>query len=69
MPDLTCFFQINVQARSLGTQYLTSARKYIPNEKKVGGKGGKNYRNKTKINKQKRILKFTKNINKMDFTN
>ena len=26
--DLTCLYQINVQARLLGTQFLTSARKY-----------------------------------------
>ena len=31
-PDLTCLYQINVQARSLGTQILTNARKYVSNE-------------------------------------
>ena len=42
MPDLTCFYQFNVQARSLGTQFLTNARKYVPNEnstEKGEGKG------------------------------
>ena len=40
MPDLTDY-QINVQARSLGTQFLTNARKCVPNEKKRRGKGDK----------------------------
>ena len=35
MLDLTCLYQINVQARSLGTQILTNARKYVPNEKRL----------------------------------
>ena len=37
--DLTCLYQINVQARSLGKQFLTDVRKYVPNEKKRGGGG------------------------------
>ena len=36
-------------------QFLTDARKYVANEKKGGGKRG---RNKTDTNKQKRILKL-----------
>ena len=58
MPDLTCLYQINVQARSLGTQYLTNARKYVPNEKKGEKKGVKT--KETDTNKQKRIINFTK---------
>ena len=40
MSDLTCLYQINVQARSLGKQFLTNARKYVPNEKKRGRERG-----------------------------
>ena len=71
MPDLTCLHQINVQARSLGKQFLTNARKYVPNEKERGRERGKNKRNKTDTNKQtKEDYKIYKNIiNKMDFTN
>ena len=36
MPDSTFLYQINDQERSLGTQFLTNARKYVPNEKKGG---------------------------------
>ena len=32
MSDLTCLYQINVQAHSLGTQILTNDRIYVPNE-------------------------------------
>ena len=32
MLDLTGLYKINVQACSLGTQFLTNARTYVPNE-------------------------------------
>ena len=53
MPDLTCLYQINVQARSLGKQFLTNARKYVQNEKKGEGKGVKTKETKqTQTNKR-----------------
>ena len=67
MPDLTCLYQINVQARSLGKQFLTNARIYMSQmRRKEGGKGVK-----IKETKQtKEDYKIYKNIiNKMDFTN
>ena len=54
MPDLTCLYQINVQARSLEKQFLTNARKYVPNEKKGEVK------TKETTHKQKTIIKFSK---------
>ena len=61
MPDLTCLYQINVQARSLGKQFLTNARKYVPNEKKRGREMGvKTKETKQTKKKKKIILKFTK---------
>ena len=30
IPDLTCLYQINVQARPMGTHFLTNVRIYVP---------------------------------------
>ena len=59
-----CMYVINVQARSLEKQFLTNARKYVPNEKK-----GEVKIKETKQTQTKDDYKIYKNINKMDFTN
>ena len=58
MPDLTCLYQINVQARSLGKM-----------RRKGGGKGGKKLKKQNRHKQTKEDYKIYKNIiNKMDFT-
>ena len=70
MPDLTCYYEINVQARSLGKQFLTNARKYVPNEKKTGRERGYKLKKQNRHKQTKEDYKIYKNIiNKMNFTN